>query len=120
MMISIKNACKISTLQKIHRGEFDHYLDALAMYKHLSRFMNTEFAEIKNTILSFGDLLPERMKKYIHYKSMRNFVLHFDEIRGEITREKIIKLLSSYIEEERAKDYDFSEKEESLQLARKY
>jgi hypothetical protein len=82
--------------------------------------MNMEFAEIKDTILSFEDMLSERMKKYIHYKSMRNFVLHFDEIRGAITRERIIKLLASYIEEVRAKDYDFSGKEESLQLAGKY
>ena len=79
-----------------------------------------EFAEIKNTILSFEDLLSERMKRYIHYKSMRNFVVHFDEIQGALTRGKIIKLLSSYIEDVRAKDYDFSDKEEGLQLARKY
>ncbi len=78
------------------------------------------YDEIKSSVLEWDLMLSPRMKKYIHYKSMRNFVMHFDEITAVKTRERIAKLLSSYIEEIRSKDYDFSGKGESLQLARKY
>ncbi|HEV2483298.1 MAG TPA: hypothetical protein VGS79_26715 [Puia sp.] len=79
-----------------------------------------DFTEIKETILSFDDLTSERMKKYIHYRSIRNFVCHFDDIKSEMARARVCKMLSDYIEEVRAKDFDFAGKEESLQLARKY
>jgi len=76
--------------------------------------------EIKETVISWDGLLSERMKKYIHYRSIRNFVLHFDEIKSEKARERICSLLTDYIEEVREKDYDLSGKGESLALARKY
>ena len=78
-----------------------------------------EIDEVKEVILSFDTLLSERMKKYIHYRSMRNFCLHFDEIESNVTQEKIRMLLSEYIEEVKANDYDY-DGEASLQLARKY
>ncbi len=75
--------------------------------------------EVKETILSMDTLISERMKKYIHYRSIRNFVIHYDEIQSGAAKEKIRSLLEEYIEEVKAYDYDF-EGEASLQLARKY
>ncbi len=75
--------------------------------------------ESREAILSLDEMLSERMKKYIHYRSMRNFVLHYDEIESPLARENINVLLSEYIEEIKANDYDF-ESEASFQLARKY
>jgi hypothetical protein len=78
-----------------------------------------ELAEAKETILSLDTLLSDRMKKYIHYRSMRNFVLHYHEIQSEIAKEKIRVLFSEYIKELRAGDYNF-EGEASYDLARNY
>jgi len=78
-----------------------------------------EADDIKQDLLSFDEMLSETMKKYIHYRSMRNFVLHFDEIRTEKARDRVTSLLGEYIREVREHDYDFSG-DESLQLARKY
>jgi len=75
--------------------------------------------DIKKEILSFDEMLSETMKKNIHYRSMRNFVLHFDEIKAEKARDRVTSLLKEYIQEVRERDYDFSG-DESLQLARKY
>ena len=76
--------------------------------------------EIKDIILSLENILTARMRRKIHYRSMRNFVMHFGEIKGEGARERICGLLSDYIEEVKGKNYDFSGKGESGQLARKY
>ena len=78
-----------------------------------------DFVEIKKFIMSLDTLLSEKMKNNIHYRSMRNFVYHFDEIPDNLAKEKIRKLFSEYIEEIREKDY-FFEGKESTKLARKY
>jgi hypothetical protein len=75
--------------------------------------------QIKETILSWETMLSKRMKKYIHYRSMRNFILHFDDIKNSKVQEKILALLSEYIEEVKTNHYDF-EAESSYHLARKY
>src|SRR5450432_3723784 len=64
-------------------------------------------------------MLSNRMKKYIHYRSMRNFVIHFDEIKNSIAQETIENLFSEFIEEIQEKDYEF-EGSSSFELARKY
>jgi len=53
-----------------------------------------EFDIIKEKILFWDTLISDRMKKYIHYKSMRNFILHFDEIRGDIVKVRIVALFT--------------------------
>ena len=78
-----------------------------------------EMTEIKEIILSWDEMLSKRMKKYIHYRSMKNFVLHYDEIKSDVAKEKICFLLSDYIDEVRASDYSY-EGESSFQLARNY
>src|ERR1700721_1142498 len=78
-----------------------------------------EFEEIKEIILSLEDTISERMRKYIHYKSMRNFVNHFYEIQNDRARYRIAELLSEYIEEIKAVGYDF-DVYSSTDLAKKY
>src|SRR5882762_8246690 len=78
-----------------------------------------EFDIIKEKILFWDTLISDRMKKYIHYKSMRNFILHFDEIRGDIVKVRIVALLSDYIEEVELNYYSF-EPDTSAELAKKY
>ena len=50
---------------------------------------------------------------------MRNFVLHFDEIKSSIAKENINRIFSEYVEDLRANNYDF-EGEASYTLARNY
>jgi hypothetical protein len=78
-----------------------------------------EVEQIKETIISWESMLSKRMKKYIHYRSMRNFILHFNDVTNSKAQEKILTLLSEYVEEVKANDYDF-EAESSYHLARKY
>src|SRR5450631_4564898 len=75
--------------------------------------------ESKEIILSWDTMLSERMKKYIHYRSMKNFVIHFDEIDNKVTQEKIIDLLSSYVREIVEHNY-FYDRTESYALAKGY
>jgi hypothetical protein len=70
-------------------------------------------------ILSWNGVLTERKKKYIHYGSIRNFVLHIDEIRDEKTRQIIIDTLTDYVAEVKSNDYDFNGSSSTV-LARKY
>lgn len=78
-----------------------------------------EIEQIKETIISWDTMLSQQMKKYIHYRSMRNFVSHYDEVKNVRAKEKICSLLSSYIEEVKANDYSF-EGYSSGDLAKKY
>ncbi len=78
-----------------------------------------EIAEAKETILSLDALLSEKIKKYIHYRSMRNFVLHYDEIKNSAAQENISRIFSEYVEDLRVNNYDF-EGEASYTLARNY
>jgi hypothetical protein len=79
-----------------------------------------EFNEIKDIILSYDDLLSWEMKKYMHYRSIRNFVDHFDEIKGVKAQLSVCNLLSGYIEDAQMNDFDFSDRIKCRQLVRKY
>jgi hypothetical protein len=77
-----------------------------------------ESRDIKETILSWDTMLSKRMKKYIHYRSMRNFLLCIDEIKNSRDKEKIREILSNYIYDVKSKDYIFDALE-STNLAKK-
>jgi hypothetical protein len=70
-------------------------------------------------ILSLNDFLSVRMKKYIHYYSMRNFIIHFDEIKNQFAKDEIESLMSDYVEKIKENDYDF-QGPASFDLAKKY
>ena len=78
-----------------------------------------EIDNAKETILSLDTLLSEKMKKYIHYRSMRNFVLHYEEIKSPDAQDKISRIFSEYAGDLHAHNYDF-EGEASYMLARNY
>jgi predicted transport protein len=68
-----------------------------------------EYSEIRDAIESFDKIQPAKLKRYIHYRSFRNFVTHFVEIRDDKTRELVLRLLSGYVDDVRAKkDHNFS------------
>jgi len=81
----------------------------------------TEYAEIKRAVRSFDAIRPEKLKQYIHYRSFRNFVTHFDEIRDDQTKSFVLELLSDYVGEVRnKKDHDFSAPHDWKRLAKMY
>jgi hypothetical protein len=49
------------------------------------------YEEIKDTITEWEFMLSARMKKYIHYRTMRNFVLHVEDIKNEQDRARILQ-----------------------------
>ena len=80
-----------------------------------------EYSEIREAIGSFDTIRPEKLKRFIHYRSFRNFVAHFDEIRDDQTKSFILGLLSDYVGEVRSKkDYDFSAPHDWKRLAKAY
>jgi hypothetical protein len=58
-----------------------------------------DIGEIKRTLESWDGVLSQKQKKYIHYRSMRNFAFHYDELPGERNKEKVAALLAAYIDE---------------------
>jgi hypothetical protein len=78
-----------------------------------------EIDQVQENILNLESMISERMKKYIHYKSMRNFINHFDEINDKTTQRRILALMYEYFEEIKGSDYDF-DVYTSTELAKKY
>lgn len=78
-----------------------------------------EIDEIKKSVLLIEDKTSLNMRKYIHYKSIRNFTFHFSEIKAAESRSEILKLLKSYLEEIVIQDYDV-DRHLSTDLAKKY
>lgn len=78
-----------------------------------------EIDEIKKSVLLIEDKTSLKMRRAIHYNSIRNFTIHFDEIKGDGSRNEILKLLKGYLEVIEAQEYDV-DRESSIDLARKY
>ena len=75
--------------------------------------------EIKKSVLLIEDKTSLKMRRAIHYNSIRNFTIHFDEIKSNGSRKEILNLLKSYLEVIEAQNYDV-ESDSSIDLARKY
>jgi len=60
--------------------------------------------EISKTLEHWNDYLTVRQKRYIHFKSLRNFAFHFDNLPNERTKEIALDYLNEYIEEVQANE----------------
>lgn len=78
-----------------------------------------EIEEIKKAVLLIEDKTSLKMRRAIHYNSIRNFTIHFAEITGVESRNEILKLLNGYLEEIETQNYDV-DSYLSRDLARKY
>src|SRR6185437_7851181 len=77
------------------------------------------YEQIKEAVLEWETMLCPKMRKYIHYRTMRNFVLHFHEIESEQEKDEALMILGEYVQ--CVKHYDFSfEGKASAQLALGY
>jgi len=63
--------------------------------------------EINETFEKWDKTLSEQQKKYISYKTMRNFAFHFDKIPIGNTYDKFLLLFSEYIDQVSNKDFEF-------------
>ncbi|HXB93377.1 MAG TPA: hypothetical protein VNU72_13860 [Puia sp.] len=77
------------------------------------------YEEIKNVVLEWDKMLSHKNKKYIHYRTMRNFVLHFNELESEQEKEQALEILGEYVQCVRHYDFSFEGKE-SARLALGY
>ena len=78
-----------------------------------------DIEELKERFLLLDGKTSERMRRYVHYKSMRNFLNHFDEIESASAKQKIILFMDGYFNEIEAGGYIF-DSYESADLAKKY
>jgi hypothetical protein len=78
-----------------------------------------EIIQIRNRIDSWDEILTKKQKKYIHFRSMRNFAFYYDAIPNERTRGKILIVLSEYVQEVEDSGFDFNA-DNSYVLASKY
>jgi hypothetical protein len=63
--------------------------------------------DIREKIMSWDDFLTTKQKKNIHFFSMRNFVFHYDHIPDEKIKEKVIFLLSEYVNEMEDSSFEY-------------
>lgn len=63
--------------------------------------------DIREKIMSWEDFLTTKQKKNIHFFSMRNFVFHYDHLPDERIKEKVIFLLSEYVNEMEDSSFDY-------------
>jgi len=50
--------------------------------------------QLSETVHGWDSTLSSSMKNYIHYYSIRNFILHYDEIKSSRAQEDIRSLLT--------------------------
>lgn len=77
------------------------------------------YEQIKESVLEWETMLCPKLRKYIHYRTMRNFVLHFHEIESEMEKEDALVILSEYVQCVKHHDFSFEGKA-SAQLALGY
>ena len=58
-----------------------------------------EIEEIKKRFESWDEWLTSKQKKYIHFRSMRNFVVHYNSLPEGRIKSDVALLLNDYIEE---------------------
>ena len=66
-----------------------------------------DIQEIKQKIESWEDILLVNQKHYIHYQSMRNFISHFNRLPTKIIQDKVILILTEYVEEVEANNFEY-------------
>lgn len=70
--------------------------------------------EIRKILENWDECLTVRQKRYIHFKSLRNFAFHFDNLPNEGTKEIALDYLNEYIEEVQANDATLTSSESYL------
>jgi len=78
-----------------------------------------DIEEIRAILYKWDSYLTTKQKHYIHFFSMRNFVIHFTEISNEKFREKIVTTMKAYIEEVEFANRNYKGVQ-SFELAQKY
>ena len=78
-----------------------------------------EIEQIKGIVDSWETSLLASEKKYIHYRSMTNFIFHYNNLPDSRIKEKVAAILSGYIDEVQNNQFDYKGKK-SFDLASKY
>ena len=78
-----------------------------------------EIEQIKEIVDLWENSLLASEKKYIHYRSITNFIFHFENLPNIRIKETSALLLSNYIDEVENNNFDYKDKR-SYELAKKY
>jgi hypothetical protein len=62
---------------------------------------------IAETLARWDFDLSAKKKRYIHFYSVRNFIVHFDNLPKESLKNKVLDLISNYIEEVEQNFFDY-------------
>jgi len=66
--------------------------------------------KIKETFDSWENILLPIQKKYIHFRSMRNLALYYDQLPETEVKQKVAALLGNYIDEVQENLFDYKGK----------
>ena len=64
--------------------------------------------QIKEIVDSWEHSLLPKEKKYIHYKSITNFIFHFHSLPDIVVKERVSDILYNYIEEVENNNFDYA------------
>ena len=77
------------------------------------------YNEIRDTMEGWETMLSPKTRRRLHYRTMRNFVLHANEIEREHDRYKVLDLLEEYVEWVQYNEYSF-DADSSIELAEEF
>jgi hypothetical protein len=78
-----------------------------------------EIDQIFETFTFWKGRLSGKQRRYVHFRSMSNFVFHFHNLPDNTLKNKVLTILNSYVAEVEGNNFEFSSKE-SYTLVEKY
>jgi hypothetical protein len=75
--------------------------------------------QISETFTSWQSHLVTEQRRYIHFRSMNNFVFHFHQLPNDVLKDKVLTILNGYVTEVESNNFEFSSRE-SYTLTTKY
>ena len=66
-----------------------------------------DILSIKEELTKLNSDLYPNQKKYISFRSVRNFVFHFEELKSQGSKDIVVELLTEYLKVIKEKDYYF-------------
>ena len=96
-MAAMKNTRDVKSDLEVLCKVYDKILKILEIYDAKCSLMNYLESELDRRVSEIFNSIDPWNVRYLHTKSVRNFISHFSEIKNEIDKEWIYMTLSDYL-----------------------